>query len=58
MSVAVGAFFTGTSPLPGTASVSSSRGLPSTVPTEVGWYCSAEVWQGGSVCLRSIRIGA
>ena len=32
-------------------------GLPSTVSTLVGWYCSALVSQGGSVCLRIWRIG-
>src|SRR4051794_9472391 len=31
--------------------------LPRTVPTLVGWYCSSEILQGGSVCSRSIAIG-
>jgi len=32
-------------------------GLPSITSTLVGWYCSAEVSQGGSFCSRSIVIG-
>ena len=36
----------------------STGGLPSTVETLVGSYCSAEVSQGGSCSSRSIVIGA
>ena len=59
MSSAVGAFLTFSS-LAGreVAWVRVTVGLPSTVSTPVGWYCSAQVSQGGSCCSRSIAIGA
>src|ERR1700761_5416435 len=57
MSAAVGARRTVVSLPFSAACCSSTVGLPSTVSTEVGWYCSAEVSQGGSSSLRSSVIG-
>ena len=59
MSAAVGAFITSSScPVVGSSWVRVTVGLPSTVPTLVGSYCSALVSQGGFCCSRSIAIGA
>ncbi len=57
MSSARGAFITSTRPLPGTSLRSVTCGLPSTVSTLVGWYCSPSVSQGGVRCSRTIAIG-
>ena len=43
---------------PGTARSSVTVGLPSTVSTLVGWYCSSVVSHGGSSSTRTIVIGA
>ena len=59
MSAAVGAFLTSSSfPVVKSSWVRVTVGLPSTVSTLVGWYCSADFSQGGSTCSRSIVIGA
>ena len=59
MSAAVGACLTfSSSPVWRSSWVRVTVGLPSTVSTLVGWYCSALVSQGGSCCSRSIVIGA
>ena len=58
MSAAVGAFLTSSRPSPGTYRCRVTVGLPSTVSTLVGSYCSAEVSQGGSCSSRTIVIGA
>ena len=58
MSVAVGAFSTSVRCPSGSARCRVTVGLASIVSTLVGWYCSAEVSQGGSCSSRSIVIGA
>ncbi len=58
MSWAVGARFTSWSPFPGTSLWRVTVGLPSTVSTLVGSYCSASVSQGGLFCSRTFMIGA
>src|SRR5919197_4053926 len=58
MLLAVGAVLTLSSPLAASYRLRVTLGLPSTVSTLVGWYCSSLVSQGGSCCSRTITIGA